>query len=113
MTELSNKQKRPSSLTFICIGILIGAIFAGQSAFSPISRQIASWYPTYLGFSAVGGLVCTIGLWSMRKWAVYAFIGLILVNLIVLFIFGNFNVVALMIGIIVIYVVSRHLPKMT
>lgn len=108
MTDLSNKQKRPLSLTYVCVGGLIGAIFAGLSAFSPASMHITGWYPAYLGFSAVVGIVCAIGLWFMRKWAVYALIGLILVNLIVLFIIGNFNIVALLIGSIVIYIVSRH-----
>jgi len=58
----STTNKRPKSITAICVIGFIGAIITIPMIFSPIAKQIGAWYPLYLGLSAVIGLVCMIGL---------------------------------------------------
>ena len=113
MTGETDRSKRPSSITFICVLGFIGAILTVQLVFSSAARQIGSWYPPYLAFSALIGLVCMIGLWLMKKWSVYAYAGLALLNQVVLLVMGRWNIMALLIPAIVIIVGYKHLSKMS
>jgi hypothetical protein len=40
--------------------MFIGALFAVPLIFSPTAQLIGSWYPPYLGISAVIGLACMV-----------------------------------------------------
>ena len=59
MNETSEKAKRPTSITVICVVGFIGALLAIPLIFSPISQQIGAWYPPYLGLSVVVGIATT------------------------------------------------------
>lgn len=37
------------------------------------SHRVPSWYPVFLGFSGIVTLICTVGMWKMTKWSVYAY----------------------------------------
>jgi len=112
MTSEASKSKRPSSITFICVLGFIGAILTVQLVFSSVAQQIGAWYPPYLGLSALIGLACMIGLWLMRKWAVYTYAGFALINQVVLLVMGRWNIMALLIPAIVVFVGYKHLSKM-
>ena len=83
MSETKETPKRPTSITVICVLGFIGALITVPLIFSPIAQQIGSWYPPYLGFSAVVGLVCMVGLWMMKKWAAYTYTGFEVLNQVV------------------------------
>lgn len=108
-----DQAKRPTSITVMCVIGLIGALLTVPLIFSPAAQQIGSWYPTYLGFSVVIGFVCMIGLWMMRKWAAYTYIGFVALNQIVLLSVGVWNVLALLAPAIVIFFSLKHVSKMT
>ena len=81
--------------------------------FSASAQEGGPWYPPYLGLSAVGGLVSMVGLWMMKRWAVYAYIGFVALNQVVLLGRGVWHVVALVIPAVVIFFALRNRPEMT
>ncbi|MGB3493606.1 MAG: hypothetical protein WBA57_12815 [Elainellaceae cyanobacterium] len=109
----AKKGKRPTSITVVCIIGFIGALLTVPLIFSPLVQQIGAWYPPYLGFSAVVGLACMVGLWMMKKWAAYTYIGFFALNQVVLLAMGSWNVMALLIPAIVIFFVLKNVSKMT
>jgi hypothetical protein len=113
MNETTEKAKRPTAITVICVIGFIGALITVPLIFSSIAQQVGSWYPPYLGFSAVMGLACMVGLWMMRKWAVYTYIGFVALNQVVLLAMGVWNVMALLIPAIVIFFALKNVSKMT
>lgn len=106
------EKKRPTAITVICVLGFIGAAFTIPLIFSDISGQIGSWYPPYLGLSAIIGLVSMIGLWQMKKWAAYTYTGFVGLNQIVLLTMGVWNVIALIIPAIVVGIALSHVKKM-
>jgi len=104
---------RPIAITIICVLGFIGAALSIPLIFSDMARAIGSWYPPYLGFSAVAGLICMIGLWKMKKWGVFAYTALVIINQVILFTMGVWNPLALLLPAIVIGIAFAHLSKMT
>ena len=113
MNETIEKARRPTSITVICAIGFIGAIITVPLIFSPIAQQIGAWYPPYLGFSAVVGLICMVGLWMMKKWAAYTYTGFVAVNQIVLLAMGVWSIMALVIPAVVIFFALKNVSKMT
>ena len=113
MNETVEKAKRPTSITVICVIGFLGALISLPLIFSPIALQIGSWYPPYLGVSSIVGLVCMVGLWTMKKWAAYAYTGFVALNQIVLLAMGVWNVMALLIPAVVIFFALKHVSKMS
>jgi len=111
-TQQPNEKKRPTAITVVCIIGFIGAALVLPLVFSAVSSQIGSWYPPYLGFSAIIGLICMGGLWNMQKWAAYTYTGLFVINQIVLLTMGVWNIMSLLIPAIVISIALSHLKKM-
>ena len=109
----STTNKRPKSITVICVIGFIGVLITIPIIFSSIAKQIGVWYPPYLGLSSVIGLACMIGLWKMKKWAAYTYTGFVGLNQIVLLAMGVWNIMALAIPAIVIFFALKHSPKMT
>lgn len=113
MNETSENATRPTSITVICVIGFIGALITVPLIFSPIAQQVGSWYPPYLGLSAVIGLVCMVGLWMMKKWAAYTYTGFVALNQVVLLAMGVWNVLALAIPAVVIFFALKNVSKMT
>ena len=103
---------RPVAITIICILGFIGAALTLPLIFSDMARGVGAWYPPYLGFSAVAGLICMFGMWKMKKWSVFAYTALVIVNQVVLFSMGVWNPFALLIPAIVIAIAFANLSKM-
>jgi hypothetical protein len=89
-TLSKNKRKRPIAITVICIlGFACTLLFWGVflsyiNAFFRAFQKIGTWYFPYMIFSTIIGVVCFVGLWHMRKWALYVYTVLGAINLIVL-----------------------------
>jgi hypothetical protein len=106
--------QRPVIITVICI---IGFVGAGLSllalaAWGMLSRAIGAWYPPFLLLATVVGLVCMIGMWQMRKWSVFLYTGFVVLNQVVMIIFGAWNPVSLFIPLAVIIIGFTQLKKM-
>jgi hypothetical protein len=103
---------RPTAITVICVIGFIGGLFTIPLIFTDIARNIGAWYPPYLAFSAVVGFACMVGLWKMRRWAVFTYTGFVALNQIVMLMMGVWNVFVLLIPGIVIAIAFTYLSKM-
>ncbi|MCL7422462.1 MAG: hypothetical protein M8364_16350 [Methylobacter sp.] len=113
MNEFTETAERPIAITVICVLGFIGALLAVPMIFSPVAQQIGSWYPIYIGLTSLIGLVCMIGLWMMKKWAVYTYTGLVALNQIVLLAMGLWSSMALLMPAVVIFFALKHVSKMS
>ena len=105
-------NSRPVIITVLCVVMLVGVVIAVPVIFSQIARNIGAWYPPLLAFSAVVGFVCMIGIWKMRKWAVYAYTAFCVVNQVVLLATGLWSISALVIPGIFIAIMFSQVSKM-
>ena len=103
---------RPVIITVLCVVMFVGVVFAVPIIFSQIARDIGAWYPPLLAFGAVVGFVCMIGIWKMRKWAVYAYAVFCVVNQVVLLATGLWSISALVIPGIFIAIMFSQVSKM-
>ena len=110
--QMEENKKRPTTITVICIIGFAGTALIIPLIFSPVARQIGSWYPPYLAFSAAAGFICMVGLWKMRKWSVYAYTGFTALSQLVFLTMGVWTVFSLLIPVIVIIIGFFHINKM-
>lgn len=54
-----------------------------------------------------------LGLWMMKKWAVYSYAGLVALNQIVFLTMGIWSTMALIVPAIVIFFAFKHVSKMS
>jgi len=101
--------ERPIAITVICILGFVGAALSIPMVFSDIAGQIGDWFPPYSGSIAAISLVCMIGLWFTKKWAIYAYICLVVLNQIVLITMGRWNILILIIQGIIVAVILLYL----
>jgi hypothetical protein len=102
-------NKRPGIITAICVIGFAGALIAIPLIFSDLSKQIGPWYPPYLAFGAVVGLVCMTGLWMMKKWSIIIYTIVFGINQAVLLAFSVWNIFALIIpGIVIAIGFSKY-----
>jgi hypothetical protein len=113
MAMPAEKAKRPIAITIICVIGFIGAAISISVIFSSVASGIGAWYPPYLALASIVGLVCMIGLWMMKKWAVFVYTGLLVVNQVVMLAMGVWNPLALVIPLIVVVIAFMNLSKMS
>jgi hypothetical protein len=115
MQATAASGQRPVAITVICIlsaiGIVLGVIglFAAASALS----AIAPWYPIYAGLSIIIGAVCTYGLWMMKKWALYLYTAIFVLNQIIALMLGAFSLLGLAIPLVVVVICWVYQARMT
>ncbi len=111
--EVEFYSKRPLSITVICVIGFIGAALAIPVIFSGTAKNIGNWYPPLLAFSAIVGAVCFVGLWKMKKWTAYSYAAFTGLNQIIMLVMGIWNIFALLIPGIVIFVAFKNIAKMS
>ena len=104
---------RPVAITVICILGFIGVALTLPLLFSATAAGIGSWYPPFLGLSTAVGLVCMIGLWKMKKWAVFLYTALVAVCQVVLLSMGLWSVFSFLVPVVIIAIAFANLSKMT
>lgn len=115
MNETTEKAKRPTSITVICVMGFVGVLMVVSSVliFPSQMLQVGSWFVPYVGFSVVVGLACMVGLWMMKKWAAYAYAGLAVLSQVILLTMGVWNVMDFLIPAIIIFFLMKNVSKMT
>ena len=111
--DVQEGVKRPPAITIICVVGFAGALLSIPMFFSPFGRTIGTWYLPYLFFSVVLGVACMIGLWQMRKWAVYTYTAFMVINQLILYNFGIWDIKAVLLPAVVVFFLIRHVAKMT
>jgi len=108
----ASSASRPTIIAVLCVIGFMGGLFTIPKVLSDAARNIGAWYPPYLAFCLFGGLVCVVGLWKMRRWAVFTYSGFVALNQIVLLAMGVWSIFALVIPAIFIFIMSSQLSKM-
>ena len=114
-TTQPEEAKRPAIITLACVLGFIMIVYFIQLSFSNIVED-GGWYPNYLGLSTLLSLVCMVGIWQMKKWAVFAYTALTIINQVTLFLLlgiGPWNTTELIIPALVIAVALAHVKKMS
>jgi hypothetical protein len=107
-----SKSVRPVPITLISLWLLFGAF---TSAWLIFRGYGASFMPNTV-LIAVGGvvsLVCGIGLWLMKKWALYVYAIYGLLNQVALLALGRWNLFSLLVLVIIVSFGYRNLSKMS
>lgn len=105
---------RPLPITIICILGLIGAVVSLPSILSGSAHisEIGEWFLYHLVISTIIGFCCFLGLWSMRKWALYFYSGILLINQIILLATGLWSPNSLIQPLIVVIFGVAYFHKM-
>ena len=112
MDTTTPAAKRPAAITGICVIGVAGVVALAYLASSGQFYGAPDWYMPYLIASAVVGLTAMAGLFLMRKWGFYLYVGLFVVNQIVLLSIGLWSVQSAIVPAVVIAVAARHLGAM-
>lgn len=113
MNEISlEKPKRPAPIAVMCIVGFIASLLGLPFVFSDLGWGVGAWYPPYVAITTLIGFACFFGMWMMKKWGMYGYVGLTAVNQIVFLISGNWNLMVLAVPAIVIFFAYKHLPDM-
>jgi hypothetical protein len=105
-------QGRPVLITIMCVLGFIGLPFVAWMIVSGMASQISPTYPVLLGVSSLIGAACMVGLWLMRKWAVYVYTGFAVINQVILAAMSLWNPLALILPGIFIVIMFIYLPRM-
>jgi hypothetical protein len=103
---------RPIPITILCVLSAIGVLFVIPMLFSQAAWSIGAWYPPCLALSAIIGAVCTVGFWLMRRWALYLYTAMFVVNQILLLTMGVWSISALILPAIVVGVGFAYFSRM-
>lgn len=111
---LPNQLKQPPLvISIICFIALINAAQLSYMAFSPVSKQLGSFYPIYFAMSAITSLVSIAGMWFVKKWAAWLYVVVLLANQWVLVSMGLWEITAALIPAIIIILLFNNRDKMT
>jgi len=113
MTNKVNKPKRPSSISLISVFGIYGGFLLFYSIIKTGIQEVGVLNTTFFAFSGIGLLVCGIGFWFMKKWAVYTYAVFAAINQVALLVMGRWNIFSFLISAIVVYVGYKHLSKMS
>jgi hypothetical protein len=103
---------RPVPITILCVVCAIGAVFAIPIIFSGVARSIGAWYPPCLALAAVVGAVCTVGFWLMRRWALYLYTAMFVINQIVLLTMGVWTIMSVILPAIAMGIGFAYFSRM-
>ncbi|HTF03596.1 MAG TPA: hypothetical protein VK826_06195 [Bacteroidia bacterium] len=110
------QKERPVVITVFCVLGFIGAAvvfpFMLTDLYAKVAHKIGEWYTPFLLLSSVVGLICMIGLWMMKKWAVYLYTGMTILGQIVIITWGDWTPLGIIMPGIVIAVGFNHIDKM-
>ena len=104
---------RPKLITFVCLFGFLGAFINVAVLFTDFMDNYGLWFIIYSVISAIVAFACFVGLWKMKKVAVYSYAGLMVVNQVMLFFIGLWTLTSLVGPLIVFSLMSIHINKMT
>src|SRR5436190_5232795 len=99
--EKKVERRRPVFITIICVLQMLGIVAIPflfiNNYMGPYKDQML-----YIILTAAGSLAVVYGLWNMKKWAVYLYIGLEVIHRSYAVYLGTFNPLNLIVPIIII-----------
>ena len=67
-------MKRPIIISVLCIFGFLYVFFTPLMFLVPVPIQSGKWWHPFVGCTAILTLICTIGLWRMRKWGLFGYV---------------------------------------
>lgn len=113
MANEATKTKRPSAITLISVFGIYTGFLSFYYVFRDGIQQLGFGNTLFIALGGIVFLVCGVGFWLMKKWAVYAYAVFGIIDQVVLLVIGRWNILALLIPVIVVYVGYRNLSKMS
>jgi len=107
-----SQPKRPIAITIVCIIGFIGVLFSIPLMISNVAASIGLWFQIHLGLSVIIGLICFIGMWRMKKIAVYAYAVFVILNQLILLSSGNWNLAGILIPALVVGITLYYVKAM-
>jgi uncharacterized membrane protein (DUF2068 family) len=110
--EKDIKYVRPTLITLLSVWMLFSAlmtvwfIFKGYGASSPVNL------PLFV-VGCIVFLVCGVGFWRMKKWALYIFAVYALLDQVALLLLGRWSIFSLLLFAVLIYIGYRYRSEMT
>jgi len=106
-------NRRPIILTIVCILNIAGAILNLVRGFFVSPSKHGEWYLPLLAISGMVAIVAMVGVWRMRRWGVYTYIGLcFLAQIALIAMLGYFNWTALLLRCAVVAILLVYFRRM-
>ncbi len=113
MAEFNLLAKKPLAIMMVCCIGFINATQMVYMIFSPVTKQIGSGLPLYFTLAAVFSLVSIYGLWMLKKWASWLYVGVLVLNQLMLVNMGLWEITAMLIPLFIVIVLFSNQDKMT
>lgn len=117
MNSEAAKTKRPLLIILICVLGFLGTVdifwIILYPSITSTLQHFGLGYTSYLAFSSLFLLGCSIGFWLMKKWAVYGYTAFTILNQVALLMMGQWTVFALILPAIILFVGYRYLSQMS
>jgi hypothetical protein len=113
MTDVASKPKRPFSVTLISVLAIYSGILAFYFVFSSGNQDPGLGNTTFDFLGGAVFLVCGVGFWLLKKWAVYTFAVFAAIDQVALLVMGRWNIFSLLLLAMIVYVGYIHLPRMS
>lgn len=107
-----SETNRPSAITFICTVAFVWATLSIPLIFFSTTRTVGPWYPPYIAFTVAASYLGTGGIWLLKKWGFYIYLGFNIINQVVLISAGLWNLFSIVVPSIIIGVAYTHLKIM-
>ena len=107
-----NKSARPVSITLISLWLFFSALTAAWLILRGYGASFIE-NTVLIGVGGVFSLICGIGFWLMKKWALYLYAVYGLLNQAALLALGRWNLFSLLLLVIILYFGYRNLSKMS
>jgi len=113
MTNEAMKTKRPSSITLISVFGIYNGLLSFHFIFRDGIQRLGPMNTLFFGLVGIVFLVCGIGFWLMKKWAVHIYAIFAIIDQIFMLVIGRWNIMALVFSAIVVYLGYKHFSKMS
>jgi len=109
---MNEKKKRPVAITVICILGFLAVAISIPVIFSDYAADVGDWYQPFALCNVLIVLAAMVGLWKMKRWAVYTYTGVVAVSQIVLLSMEVWAPMSLIVPAMVIATAFAHIGKM-
>jgi hypothetical protein len=113
MTGEAIKTKRPSSITLISVFGIYSGLLSFYFIFRDGIQELGLGNTVFFAIGGIVFLVCGIGFWLMKKWAVYLYAVFAVINQVALLVMGRWNIFSLLLSAVILYVGYKNLSKMS
>ena len=112
-TTTKEKAKRPLAITVLCSIGVFGTVYGIWKYYDYIVTGFSfDWMFLFISVSIIVNTACLIGLWFMKKWAVYLFFVFFITKQFVFYFFNVSITNSIYFSVILIAVAFFHIKKM-